>query len=193
MATKKAKKSAGAKKPRRAVYRAIDKPQEGEHPAYARAYVDMFPDDGQILKHMEANLKSTSRFLASIPKPRLMHRYAEGKWTIKEVLGHLIDDERIYTYRALRFARNDSTELPGFDQDPYARHSNANNRELKDLLDEFALVRRATLALFNSLDDAALLRGGVANGHRVSVRALPYHIAGHERHHIELIKERYLK
>jgi uncharacterized damage-inducible protein DinB len=150
------------------------------------------PDDGQILKHLEHNLSSTRSFIESIPRDRLLLRYAEGKWTIKEILGHLIDDERIYSYRALRFARNDSTELPGFDQERYAEYSDANNREINDLLDEFTLVRQSTIALFKSLDDAAFMRSGVADGKRVTVRALSYHIAGHELRHMNIIRERYL-
>jgi uncharacterized damage-inducible protein DinB len=170
----------------------IEKPEPPEYPAYAHIYIDLLPDDGQILKHLEDNLKSTRRFIASISKARLLRRYAEGKWTIKEILAHVVDDERIYVYRALRFARNDSTELPGFDQVHYAKYSEANKREVSSLLREFALVRQSTIAFFNSLDDAALLRTGVADGQRVSVRALVYHIAGHELRHMNIIEERYL-
>ena len=173
--------------------RVIEKPREAEYPAYAHIYSDLLPDDGLILAHLENNLRSTKKFVASIPKARLLHRYAEGKWTIKEILGHIVDDERIYVYRALRFARNDSTELPGFEQDHYAQYSEANKREITDLLDEFALVRRSTIAFFKSLDNTALMRTGVANGNRVSVRALAYHIAGHELHHMNIIRERYLR
>jgi uncharacterized damage-inducible protein DinB len=151
------------------------------------------PDDGLILEHLSDNLKATKKFVASIPKDRLLRRYAEGKWTIKEILGHIVDDERIYVYRALRFARNDPTELPGFDQDQYARCSEANKRDSRDLLDEFSFVRQSTIAFFKSLDAAALLRTGVANGQTVSVRALAYHIAGHELRHMNIIRERYLK
>jgi uncharacterized damage-inducible protein DinB len=160
--------------------RTIDKPEDGEYPAHAHIYIDLLPRDGLILQHLENNLKSTKKFIASIPKARLLHRYAEGRWTIKEILGHLVDDERIYVYRALRFARNDSTELPGFDQDHYAQYSEANQRDIEDLLNEFTLVRQSTTAFFNSLDDAALMRTGVAEGNRVSARALAYHIARHE-------------
>jgi len=173
--------------------RVIEKPREGEYPAYAHIYIDLLPDDGLILKYLADNLKTTKKFVASIPKDRLLHRYAEGKWTIKEILGHIVDDERIYFYRALRFARNDSTELLGFDQDQYARYSDANKRASTDLLDEFSLVRRSTIAFFKSLDAAALLRTGVANGQKVSVRALAYHIAGHELRHLSIIRERYLE
>jgi len=171
----------------------IEKPREAEYPAYAHIYIDLLPDDGLILAHLQNSLRSTKKFVAAIPKARLLHRYAKGKWTIKEILGHIVDDERIYVYRALRFARGDSTELPGFEQDHYAQYSEANKREITDLLDEFALVRQSTIAFFKSLDDTALMRTGVANGNRVSVRALAYHIAGHELHHRNIIRERYLR
>lgn len=173
--------------------RLIEKPRDGEYPAYAHIYIDLLPDDGLILKHLADNFAETRRFVESIPQDRLLHRYAEDKWTIKEIFGHIVDDERIYAYRALRFARNDATELPGFDQDDYARYSEANRREVGDLLDEFDLVRRSTIALFESMDEAALLRSGVADGKRVSVRALAYHIAGHELRHRNIIRERYLE
>jgi len=173
--------------------RVIEKPREGEYPACAQIYIDLLPDDGLILKYLADNLKATRKFVLSIPKDRLLHRYAEGKWSIKEILGHIVDDERIYVYRALRFARNDSTELLGFDQDQYARYSDANKRASTDLLDEFSLVRRSTIAFFKSLDAAALLRTGVANGQKVSVRALAYRIAGHELRHLSIIRERYLE
>lgn len=189
--TSSAMSTAGRKQP--GSYRRIEKPREGEYPAYAHIYIDLLPDDGLILKHLEDNLESTRKFVASIPSNRFLHRYAEGKWTIKEILGHIVDDERIYVYRALRFARNDSTELPGFEQDHYARYSDANKREPRDVLDEFALVRQSTIAFFKSLDDVALMRTGLADGQRTSVRALAYHIAGHELRHMNIIRERYLK
>jgi uncharacterized damage-inducible protein DinB len=173
--------------------RVIEKPEKEEYPAYAHIYIDLLPADGLILQHLTDNLKSTTKLLRSISDALLRHRYADGKWTIKEILAHLVDDERIYVYRALRFARNDSTELPGFEQDHYARYSGANDRTISDLLDEFAAVRQSTIAFFNSLDDAALMRAGVADGNRASVRALAYHIAGHELRHVNVIKERYLK
>jgi uncharacterized damage-inducible protein DinB len=192
MAKRKAN-TASAKRELLRSLRVIEKPGEGEYPAYTHIYLDLLPADGLILQHLENNLKATKKLLTSIPKARLLHRYAEGKWTIKEILGHLVDDERIYVYRGLRFARNDSTELPGFDQDHFARYSEANQREIEDLLDEFTLVRQSTIAFFNSLDDAALIRTGVADGNRASVRALAYHIAGHELRHMNIIRERYLE
>ena len=172
--------------------RVIEKPTDGEYPAYAHIYIDLLPNDGLILKHLHENVKATRQFVASIPQDRLLHRYAEGKWTIKEILQHVVDDECIYLYRALRFARNDATELPGFDQDHYTRYSGANGREVEDILHEFGLLRELTVAFLNSLDDAALMRSGVADGKRTSVRALAYHIAGHELRHLNIIRERYL-
>lgn len=172
--------------------RRIEKPKEGEFPPYAIMYIGLLPDDGFVLKHLKNNMKATKKLILSLPEERLLHRYADGKWTIKELLVHIIDDERIYGYRALRFARNDTTELPGFEQDDYARASEANNRKLKNILKEYEAVRDSTIALFEGLDETALTRSGVANGNRVTVRALAYHIAGHELHHINILKERYL-
>jgi uncharacterized damage-inducible protein DinB len=170
----------------------IDKPEESEYAPYTIRYIGLLPDDGLVLKHLEDNLKATIDFILSLPEEKLTYRYAKGKWTIKEMLVHIIDDERIYTYRALRFARNDKTELPGFEQDDYARHSGANERGISDILREFAAVRRATIALFEGLDADALVRRGVADGKVMSVRAAAYHIAGHELRHVNIIRERYL-
>jgi uncharacterized damage-inducible protein DinB len=170
----------------------IEKPAAGEYAPYTIIYIGLLPDDGRILHHLKENLKATKDLILSLPEEKFAHRYAEGKWTIKEILAHIIDDERIYAYRALRFARNDKTELPGFEQDDYARHSGANERRVKDLLRELDTVRKATISLFDSFDHAALARAGVASGNPMSVRAIAYHIAGHELRHVNIIKERYL-
>ena len=170
----------------------IEKPEAVEYAPYADRYIGLLPDDGLVLKHLKENLKATRDFILSLSKEKLNFRYAEGKWTIKEILVHLSDDERIYAYRALRFARNDRTVLPGLEQEKFPLYSSANSRGVRDILEEFATVRKATLSLFKSLDDEALMRTGIADGNRVSVRALAYHIAGHELRHVRLIKERYL-
>ena len=170
----------------------IPKPEPAEYAPYVIMYIGLLPDDGLILKHLEDYLHATTDFMRGLPEEKLLYRYAEGKWTIKEILAHLIDDERIYSYRALRFGRNDSTELPGFEQDTYALESGANERSLEGLLDEFALVRRSTIALFNSFDVSVLTRSGIASGNVMSVRAIAYHLAGHELRHLNIIKERYL-
>jgi uncharacterized damage-inducible protein DinB len=172
--------------------RKIAKPEEGEYAPYAIMYIGLLPDDGLVLEHLRDNLKATTDFILSLPEEKLYHRYAEGKWTVKEILAHVVDDERIYAYRALRFARNDRTELPGFEQDDYALHSGANGRDVKDILKEFAAVRLATIALFEGLRDESLKRSGVASGNVMSVRAAAYHIAGHELRHVRIIRERYL-
>lgn len=171
----------------------IDKPQPGEYAPYAIMYIGLLPDDGLVLRHLRDNLRATRELVLSLPEETLLFRYAPGKWTIKEILVHLSDDERIYSYRALRFARNDKTELPGFEQDHYALHSGADERSVRDILRELAAVREATIALFQSFDKETLLRSGVANGAVMSVRAAVYHLAGHELHHVNIIKERYLK
>lgn len=170
----------------------IPKPLPGEYDPYAIMYIKLLPDDGQVLDHLRKNAESFIHFLRSLPKEKWEYRYAPGKWTIKEILLHIIDDERIFAYRALRFARNDATDLPGFDQDPYALASKANERSIESLIDEYTAVRKSTILLFNNLPDDAWMRGGKANDHFVTVRALIYHLAGHELHHWNIIKEKYL-
>lgn len=170
----------------------IKKPEANEYDPYAIMYIKLLPDDGFILEHLRENGEAAREFFLSIPDDRLGYRFAPGKWTIKEILLHIIDDERIYAYRALRFARADETSLPGFDQEPYAVQSNANNRTMEDLVDEFLTVRKATISLFTYMPEEALMRGGTANNHYVTVRALLYHLAGHELHHRNIVKERYL-
>jgi len=172
--------------------RRIQKPNADEHAPYVIQYIGLLPDDGMVLDHLRTNLQTTQAFLLSLPEEKLMHRYADGKWTIKEIVQHLADDERIYAYRALRFARNDPTELPGFDQNDYTRVAGANRRRLDDLLNELATVRAATLSLYHGLEDQTLRRDGVASGNVMSVRAIAYHIAGHELRHMNVIRERYL-
>jgi uncharacterized damage-inducible protein DinB len=152
----------------------------------------LLPDDGLVLDHLANNIKATSDFILALPEENLLYRCAEGKWTIKEILVHISDDKRIYAYRALRFGRGDKTDLPGFDQDAYAIHSNANERDIKDILHELASVRQATISLFEAFDAEALMRAGMADGRIMSVRAAAYHLAGHELRHINIIKERYL-
>ena len=171
----------------------ISKPLHGEYPAYASMYIDLLPDDGLVIQHLEENFKRMKYFILSLPVDVLEFRYAEGKWTPKEILVHMIDDERIYSYRALRFARNDRTELPGFEQDDYAVYSEANGRKIENILEEYESVRRATISLFRNLPEDAILRSGIANNNPVTVRALIYHIAGHELHHMNIIRSRYCK
>ena len=173
--------------------RIIEKPNDGEFPPYANMYIKLLPDDGLLLKHLHDNFIATKELIFSLPEEKLNYRYAANKWTIREILVHIIDDERIYAYRALRFARNDKTELPGFEQDDYAMYSGANERSIENIFEEYEAVRNSTIALFNGLPEDSFLRSGIANNNRATVRALAYHIAGHELHHINIIKEKYLQ
>ena len=173
--------------------RIIQKPLGGEFPPYASMYIDLVPGDGRLLTHLWDNLQSTKRLIQSLPADKHIYRYADDKWTIKEILVHIIDDERIYGYRALRFARNDKTQLPGFDQDPFAFYSKANERTIESIVEEYEAVRMSTITLFDSFPDDAFHRRGIANNNEATVRALGYHMAGHELHHLNIIKNRYLK
>lgn len=170
----------------------IPKPGTGEFDPYAIMYIRLLPDDGLVLQHLKENFKVIKDLMLSLPEERLLAAYAKDKWSIKETLVHIMDDERIYAYRALRIARNDKTALPGFEQDDYVPHSRANERSIQNILDEYQTIRAATISLFDNLWPEDLLRTGTANNHEVSVRALAYHIAGHELHHLGIIRGRYL-
>lgn len=159
-------------------------------PFYAR-YLERVPE-GDIVRLLDEQIVETLGLLASLPEERGGHRYAAGKWSIREVVGHMCDAERVMAYRAMRFARGDTTELPGFDENTYVANARFDARTLASLCDELEAVRWATVALFDSLNDEELMRGGVANGSPVTVRALAWIIAGHERHHVELLRTRYL-
>ena len=174
--------------------RLIHKAKKGDYPDYAEMYMKWLPDDGKILEHLWANFLDIKKFIYSLPEPLLYHRYQPGKWSIKEILVHIIDDERIFSYRALRFARNEKNNLIGFDQDAYAVFSKADERSLDGIFDEYEAVSLSTIALFNHLPEEALDRMGHGTGtfNDASVRALVYHIAGHEQHHIHFIKDHYL-
>lgn len=131
-------------------------------------------------------------FLKAIPAEKYGYRYAENKWSVAELALHIIDAERVFQYRALRFARNDATPLPGFDQDSYVSVSNAAKRSKDSIISEYETVRDATISLFRSFDDEVLLRKGKASGSYMSVRALGFVICGHQLHHQRIIEERYL-
>lgn len=166
-------------------------PDPTEYPSYAEMYMRLVPGNGPLLGQLSDSCTRMKTLMEGLSEEQARFRYAPGKWSVKDVLLHLIDDERIYSYRALRIARGDSTPLPGFDQDLFARIANADNRSTASLLIEYELVRNSTLALFANLDDVALLRMGVGDGKHYTVRALAYHIAGHEQHHRALLEERY--
>ena len=166
-------------------------PDPTEYPEYYGRYISQVPQ-GDIVTILEQERDAALALLNGLPPAKADFRYAPGKWNIKEVLGHVIDAERIFAYRALRFARNDKTPLPGFEQDDYMPHARFGDRELGDLIREFATVRQASLFLFRPLDTAAWDRRGTASGGEISVRALAYVLAGHEIHHRRILETRYL-
>jgi hypothetical protein len=148
--------------------------------------------DTDVTKAIRQNTKAFEKLLKHIPAKKRKHAYAEGKWTIKETLQHIIDAERVFAYRALRMARLDATSLPGFDENNWAVAANKKDRKWKDLIKEFTAVRASTEILFESLNDEELVFTGTASNLPINALALGYVIAGHVQHHIELIKERYL-
>ena len=149
--------------------------------------------NNDILATFEEQRRQTLLLLCGRSEAEGDLRYAPDKWTLKEVLGHLNDTERIMSYRALRIARGDQTPIEGFEQDDYVRNAPFARRPLADLIEDYIAVRRATISLFRNLDDAAWIRRGVANKNEISVRALAYIIAGHELHHRRMLEEKYLK
>jgi uncharacterized damage-inducible protein DinB len=167
------------------------RPDSTEYAPYYGKYVSLVPD-GDIIANLEAQFNTTRKVLAAIPEERAGYAYEPGKWTIKQLVGHLVDSERVFAYRALRFGRNDPTPLPGFEQDDYVAQANFNARKLVSLVEEFAAVRQANLQLFKSFGHEEWLRRGTASGMGVSARALAYIIAGHELHHLGILKARYL-
>ncbi len=170
---------------------AIARPEKSEYAESYETYIARVPD-GDIVGTLGRQLEETLALIHSIPEARGTYRYAEGKWSIKELIGHVIDGERVFTYRALRFGRGDTTPLSGFEQDDFVRGADFDARTLSDLASEYEHVRRSTISLFASLDESAWNRRGSANNNEVSVRGLAFIVAGHERHHIEILKTRYL-
>jgi uncharacterized damage-inducible protein DinB len=166
-------------------------PDATEYAPYYGKYISLVPA-GEMVATLSRQLDNTLALLGGLSEAQADSRYAPDKWSIKEVVGHILDTERIFGHRAFRFARNDRTPLPGFEQDDYVRAANFGQRPLADLAGEFEHVRRSNLYLFRSLDDEAWLRRGVASDNEVSVRALAYIIAGHETHHMQLVQSRYL-
>jgi DinB family protein len=170
---------------------ATKRPDSSEHAAYYSRYVDLVPE-GDIVATLSNQLKDSLTFYRGISEEKAGFRYAADKWSIKEVLGHVIDGERVFSYRALRFARNDGTPLESFEQDDYVRAANSDRRSFADLIAEYESVRRASLSLLASFEPDDWSKRGVASDNEVTVRALAFIIGGHERHHLNVLKEKYL-
>jgi hypothetical protein len=169
----------------------VAKPQTNEYAAYYEKYVSLVPE-GNIIDLLEQQLDKTLALLGGLTEEQGNYRYAPDKWSIKELVGHVSDTERIFAYRLLRFARNDKNGLAGFEQDDYIVNAEFDSCRLSDLVKEFEYVRRSSLALLRHLPQAAWQRQGVASDNEVSVRALAYILAGHELHHLKVLSERYL-
>ena len=168
------------------------KPKDGDYAPYYNSYIDFYEDEN-ILQVLEDQVKSSELFFKNVTEEQENYSYAKDKWTVKEVLGHMIDVERIMAFRALSFARGEKQSLPGFEQDNYVAEADFSNRTLSDLFDEFRAVRKSNIILFKSFDEKVLNRRGNANGVDVTVLALVYIVAGHEKHHIQILKERYIQ
>jgi hypothetical protein len=168
----------------------MKRPQAEEFPLFYKGYVDTVCDD--VLAELEQQSDSFPTLLGNIPQEKASFAYADGKWTIKELVGHVIDTERIMAYRALRIARKDATPLPGFDENDYVSNAHFADRNLESLAHEFAALRKANMYLIRSLNEIEIDRSGISNEKPISVRALIYIMAGHVNHHSAILKQRYL-
>jgi DinB superfamily len=169
----------------------MKRPEKTEYAAYYETYVSLV-EESDITSALRNQADELREIFSQMSDEKGLYRYAEGKWSIKELLGHLIDGERVFAYRALRFARADRQPLAGFDQDPYIENANFDAVKLSDLLDEMLFLRKANTLFFNNLNEEAWNRTGVASENEISVRAIAYILVGHIRHHVKILKERYL-
>lgn len=170
----------------------IPKPVAGDYPAYFEKYLSYVPEGKSLFDILTQSNMDTIDLITSVDGETLSYRYAEGKWNIPEIIQHLMDSERIFAYRALRIARGDKQDNPGFDENVFAANSYAADRNIMDIAREFSLLRASTIELFKSLKEETLTAKGSANGNPITVAALAYAIVGHELHHVKIIEERYL-
>jgi hypothetical protein len=169
----------------------MPRPDLSRVPQFYHGYISKVKED-DLMNGLRSSTKNLFDLLKSIPADKHDHRYADGKWTIKEVVQHMIDGERVFTYRALRFARKDDTPLPGFDENLFAQTAKADKRNWNDLVEEFAAVRKATEIMFGSFDADQLDASGTASDASNYVLGFGYIVAGHVNHHCQIIRERYL-
>jgi uncharacterized damage-inducible protein DinB len=169
----------------------MQRPEKTEYNEYYDRYVSLV-DETEIVSAFENQLSEMQKLFQEISEEKSAFAYAEGKWTIKEVVGHLIDGERIFDYRALRISRGDETPIEGFEQDDYVENAPFNEYKLSDLVKEFELVRQSSILFFRHLKETDWTRTGIASDSPVSVRALAFIMVGHVRHHANILRERYL-
>ena len=172
-------------------YPLIQPPLPEEYAPYYDEYISKVPSH-DLIGYFLSQIDNVSTIAIDLDEEQLLYRYAPDKWSIKDIFCHIIDTERVFAYRALCFARGDMTELPGFEQDDYVKNANADVRHTAGILEEYAAVRQATIELFKGFTEDDILRTGIANKNKMSVRAAGYNIAGHELHHLAVIKEKYL-
>ncbi|MGP7818670.1 DinB family protein [Niallia sp. 01092] len=165
-------------------------PVKGEYPAYFENYINLV-GEGSIIEHLAKQIDETSSLLMSLTDTQADFRYAEGKWSVKEVIGHITETERIMQYRALRIARGDQTSLAGYNDEEYVKEAIFSARSMEDLVEECKIVRQSTIALLKGLPEGTPARMGYANNGEVSANSIAYIIAGHELHHLKILKERY--
>lgn len=169
----------------------INKPTGG-YASFYQPYLDCVPNDGELTLHLKEIIAETISLIAALKESQLQFSYSVGKWTIKDIMLHLADCERVIIYRAIRIARNDNTHLPGFDENLFVENANANKRDIENILAELNVYRAASIIFIESLDDESLDRSGTANNFQLSARLLVNHLYGHHRHHLNIIRERYL-
>ena len=169
----------------------IASPDRSEYSDFYAGYVGRVAG-ADVLSVLEDQIAETAELLGGLDEEAAGHRYAPAKWSVREVVGHMIDAERVFVYRATAFARADSAPLPGFDENSWVEGADFDNRTLQSLLDELGHLRRSTLAFFAGLEEAAWARRGTANGVELTVRAIAFIVAGHHAHHLSVLRERYL-
>ena len=168
----------------------MKRPYKDEYVLYYHTYIEKVPE-GDVIKSMDKQIAEVKRLFKNITKKQSVFRYSPEKWSVKEVIGHILEAERVLAYRTLRFARNDNKDLHGFDENEYINQSNYNEIKLADLIEEFCALRTSNVLMFKNFTDEMSLRSGTANGNKFTVRALAYIMTGHVHHHLKILRERY--
>jgi DinB superfamily len=172
-------------------YQIIKKPNPTEYDPYFQRYTELVPEES-VIKTLENQLNEALSIYKGLDNTKIDYRYADGKWSIKELIIHILDTERIFIYRALRIARKDKTPMAGFEQDDYIENLNWDNYPFSSVLNEYELIRKHTILFFNSMTAEMLEQTGISSDMKMAVSAIPFIIAGHERHHLNILKSRYL-